>query len=214
MFLKVGIQNWGNGLSYRLSENIVAIELSTYNCVAKVKRRESVKMIICRLLEQLEKHLDPEKYAKKIGVKIGENCRIGMPNWGSEPYLISIGNHVTISCDVIFLTHDGATWCFREREEYKGVNKYGRVCIGDNCFIGCRSTIMPGVIMGNNSVLGAHSLLTKSIPAGEVWAGVPAHYLMTIDEYARKCKNGKGHVKYENENKRETLIRYFNTNLR
>lgn len=198
--------------------NVVAIELSTYNCVAKVKRRESVKMIICRLLEQLEKHLDPEKYAKKIGVKIGvkigENCRIGMPNWGSEPYLISIGNHVTISCDVIFLTHDGATWCFREREEYKGVNKYGRVCIGDNCFIGCRSTIMPGVTMGNNSVLGAHSLLTKSIPAGEVWAGVPAHYLMTIDEYARKCKNGKGYVKFENENKRETLIRYFNTNLR
>ena len=73
---------------------------------------------------------------------------------------------------------------------------------------------MPGVTMGNNSVLGAHSLLTKSIPAGEVWAGVPAHYLMTIDEYDRKCKNGKGYVKFENENKRETLIRYFNTNLR
>ena len=52
------------------------------------------------------------------------------------------------------------------------------------------------------------------MPGGEVWAGVPAHYLMTIDEYARKCKNGKGYVKFENENKRETLIRYFNTKLR
>ena len=64
--------------------NVVAIELSTYNCVAKVKRRESVKMIICRLLEQLEKHLDPEKCAKKIGVKIGKivglECQTGEVN--------------------------------------------------------------------------------------------------------------------------------------
>ena len=64
-------------------------------------------MLINKLLEYIEKHINPERYARRIGVKIGRNCRVGMPNWGTEPYLISIGDHVTISCDVIFLTHDG-----------------------------------------------------------------------------------------------------------
>lgn len=166
-------------------------------------------MMITKLFEYIEKHINPERYAKRIGVKIGQNCRVGMPNWGTEPYLISIGNHVTISCDVIFLTHDGGTWVFREKDEYKGITKFGKITIGDNCFIGCRSTIMPGVSMGNNSILGAHSLLTKSIPSGEVWGGVPAHFLMTVDEYARKCKLGNGNIDITESNKKEILMSWF-----
>lgn len=130
-------------------------------------------MFISKLFDYFEKHINPEKYARRIGVKIGKNFRIGMPNWGSEPYLISIGDHVTISCDVIFLTHDGGIWLFRDQKGYEDITKFGKIEIGDNCFIGCRSTLMPGVTMGNNSILGAHSLLTKSIPSGEIFGGYP-----------------------------------------
>lgn len=67
--------------------------------------------------------------------------------------------------------------------------------------------------MGNNSVLGVHSLLTKSIPPDEVWGGVPAHFLMTVDDYARKCKLGNGNIDITESNKKEILINYFCNNM-
>ena len=110
-----------------------------------------------------------------------------MPDFGSEPYLISIGRHVTISARVAFITHDGATCVFRDQEEYRHVIKYGRIVIHDNCFIGHGSTIMPGVSIGPNSVVGAHSVVTKDVPANTVVGGVPARQLMSTDEYARNA---------------------------
>lgn len=54
-------------------------------------------------------------------------------------------------------------------------------------FIGARSTILPGVTIGNRAIIAAGSIVSKSVPAGEVWGGVPAHFIMTTDEYAEKC---------------------------
>ena len=50
---------------------------------------------------------------------------------------------------------DGATWCFRNEPAYKDVIKYGKISIGDNCFIGANVTILPGVTIGPNSIVGA-----------------------------------------------------------
>jgi acetyltransferase-like isoleucine patch superfamily enzyme len=145
--------------------------------------------MIKKIRDFIWKRKDPIGYARKIGVTVGEKCRfIGSPDWGSEPWLISIGNHTETSCHVVFITHDGATWCFRDTDEYKGVIKYGRIRIGDNCFIGAHSMILPGVTIGNNSIVAAGSIVTKSIPTGEVWGGVPAKYIMKTKEYADKCK--------------------------
>lgn len=92
-----------------------------------------------------------------------------------------------ISFECAFVTHDGSTWVFREQEKYKKVKRFGRITIGNNCFIGCRSTILPGVTIGDNAIIGAGSLVTKSVPEGEVWGGVPAKYITTVDEFADKC---------------------------
>ena len=54
-----------------------------------------------------------EKYARHIGVEIGKNCSIGTKYFGTEPFLIKIGNHVQITNDVKFFCH-GASWVFRE----------------------------------------------------------------------------------------------------
>lgn len=75
---------------------------------------------------------DPIQYARYIGVKVGNNCRfVDNPSWGTEPYLISIGNHVLISSQVTFVNHDGSTFVFRETEPYKGTYKFGPIKIGD-----------------------------------------------------------------------------------
>ena len=49
----------------------------------------------------------PEKYARRLGVTIGENCLICTRYWSSEPYLITIGNNEQITEDVRFFTHGG-----------------------------------------------------------------------------------------------------------
>ena len=52
----------------------------------------------------------PEKYARHIGVIIGEGCLIATRRWSSEPYLITIGNHVQITENVSFHTHGGGMY--------------------------------------------------------------------------------------------------------
>lgn len=131
---------------------------------------------------------NPVKYGRKIGVKIGEKCSFTTcPHFGSEPYLITIGDHVRFSGEVMLITHDGGTWVFREQEEYKNVVRYGRITIGNNVFIGARTTILPNVHIGNNVVVGAGSVVTKSIPSGEIWGGCPAHFISYTTDYAEKC---------------------------
>lgn len=68
-------------------------------------------------------------------------------------------------------------------------SKKGKVILKKNCKIGTHSTIMPGVTVGENSIVAAHSFVNENIPANEVWAGVPARFLMTLKEYKKKNKS-------------------------
>lgn len=123
----------------------------------------------------------------KQGLQISPDCRlVGCPNFGSEPYLISIGKHVTITSGVSFIAHDGGTWVFRDQPKYKDVISYGRIVIHDNCFIGYGATIMPGVTVGPNAVIATGAVVTKDVPPNTVVGGVPARVLMTVEEYAEK----------------------------
>lgn len=60
--------------------------------------------------------LGKKEYAKYLGVKIGENCRIYNTEWGTEPFLIDIGDKVTITSGVKFITHDGTTWLMNDEK--------------------------------------------------------------------------------------------------
>lgn len=136
---------------------------------------------------------DYVKYARLLGVKVGENCKfMDNPCWGSEPFLISIGNHCLISSNVSFINHDGATWVFREKDcEFNNLYKFGRIEIKDNCFIGMRSIILPGVVINSDSIIAAGSVVTKNVPSGEVWGGVPAKLICTTEQFAKKCLKNK-----------------------
>lgn len=112
---------------------------------------------------------DSHKEALKAGMVEGKRVSVmGRVNFGSEPYLIKLGDDVRISFDVTFVNHDGGTWAFRDRKEYKDVIKYGRIEVGNRTFIGCKSIIMPGVHIGERCVIGAGSVVTKDVPDGMV----------------------------------------------
>lgn len=142
---------------------------------ASIKSRLRQRILISRL--------------RRRGMRIADDCRIigGDTDFGSEPYLIEIGRHVTISFGCAFITHDGGTWVFRERPRYQGVTRFAPIRIRDNCFIGARSIILPGVTIGPDAVVGAGSVVTHDVPPGMVFAGNPARPICTVEEYAERC---------------------------
>lgn len=127
---------------------------------------------------------DPIGYARRLGVQVGAGCRfidIDGATFGSEPYLVRIGDHVTVTAGVRFVTHDGGVWVFRERDP--DVDVFGPIRIGSNVFIGIGSIVLPGVEIGDDCIIGAGSVVSHSIPPGTVAAGVPARVVRTIEEY-------------------------------
>lgn len=127
-------------------------------------------------------------YIKQFGIKAGSGCRFfGKVDFGSEPYLISLGNQVMISDDVRFSTHDGGMQVLNNMGLLKNADSFGRIQLGNNVFIGMRALILKGVTIGDNVVIGAGSVVTKKIPSNSVYAGIPARRICSIDDYYKKA---------------------------
>jgi acetyltransferase-like isoleucine patch superfamily enzyme len=114
-------------------------------------------------------------YARYKGVSVGKDCRIYTTSFGSEPWMISIGNKVTITSGVVLLTHDGSTWLMSDENGRRYL--YKRIVIGNHVFIGVNSILMPGVKVEDNVIVAAGSVVTKSIPSGVIVAGNPARII-------------------------------------
>ena len=146
------------------------------------------------------------------GGKIGKNCSI-FPDvfFGSEPYLITIGDNVRITYGVKFATHDGGVWTLRKSGKLPDADVFGQIKIGDNTNIGWNAIILPGVTVGNNCVIGAGAVVTKDIPDNSVAAGVPAKVIETLDEYCEKVKTKCDYTKHmKKDEKKEYLVKKFN----
>lgn len=153
----------------------------------------------------------PEKEARHNGVIIGKGCRIASRNFGSEPYLVTIGDNVQITEDVKLFTHGGG-WVFRSK--VPGFDFFGRITIGNNVYIGNNALIMPGVTIGDNVIVGAGSVVTKSVSDDTVVAGNPAKPIGNVWELFEKVKplnlDTKG-MTYQQ--KREILLNASETHL-
>lgn len=129
------------------------------------------------------------KMLRRSGVKIGEGCDIEKSVlFGSEPYLITIGNRVRLSYGVKFVTHDGGLWALRMNNICTEGDMFGTIQIGDGTHIGLDAIIMPNVIIGRNCIIGCGAVVTRDIPDYSIAIGVPARVIETIDEYYEKNK--------------------------
>lgn len=122
---------------------------------------------------------------KEQGGICGENFKFygDMP---VEPYLVTIGNDVTLASGTALITHDNSIIKFDI-----GVTDYfGKIKIGDSCFIGANSIVLPGVTLGDRVIVGAGSVVTKSFKDGNVViAGNPARVICTLEQFKEAKKN-------------------------
>lgn len=148
--------------------------------------KETVKKIIFRKKSSSKSYV---KYLKKLGMKIGDGTIIYDPIHTmidlTRPWLIEIGENVKITYDVIILTH-GFEWSVIKTKYNDVLGSAGKVKIGNNVFVGMRTTILKGVIIGDNVIIGANSLINKDIPSNVVVAGNPAKIVCSIEEYYEK----------------------------
>jgi acetyltransferase-like isoleucine patch superfamily enzyme len=128
--------------------------------------------------------------------------------FGSEPWLITLGNNVHITGECQFITHDGSTLILRKKVPDLEIT--APIEIGDDVFIGFSSTILTGVTIGNGSIIGAGSIVNKNIPANSVAVGNPCKVIKTTDELLEKfipLSLKLGHLK--GKVKEKELMKYF-----
>lgn len=145
-----------------------------------------------------------QKLLEEMFAEIGENCYIEPPfhaNWGGRHVHFGINIYANFNLTMVDDTHIyvGDYTMFGPNvtvataghpilpELREMVYQYNApVHIGRNCWLGAGVIVVPGVTIGDNSVIGAGSVVTKDIPSGVVAVGNPCRVLREINEHDRE----------------------------
>ncbi len=104
------------------------------------------------------------------GLKLGFKTDIGAFTYINAKYGVKISDNVQIGshCSIYSVSTIDST--------------SGKVVLKNNCKLGSHSTVLPGVTIGENSIIGAHSLVNSNIPPNVIAVGVPAKVIKALDE--------------------------------
>lgn len=170
-----------------------------------------IKSLFYRILEAIYKFFRKDTMEIKLkryrlyGAQIGKRVRAFSPICSAEPYLIHIGADTTISTGVKFITHDNAI----KKCVSKGTDLVGPITIGEHCFIGLNTILLPGITIANNCIVGAGSVVTSSfLQENVVIAGNPAKTIGTIENY--RDKNIENMFDFSQNNKDERREKIIN----
>ena len=114
------------------------------------------------------------------GTKIGKKVDIATGVFMEEsfPHLITIEDNVDIGPNVVIAAHDSSYHCIQP--DIPLICK--EVRIKRNAYIGAGAIILPGVTVGEYSIVAAGAVVTRDVPPRTVVAGVPARVIGTVDE--------------------------------
>lgn len=127
-------------------------------------------------------------FLRTKGVEIGEGTMMRPKSTNidlTRPSLISIGKNCYMNENFTLLTHDWVTRVFI-RCGLDFLPSSGRVTIGNNVSFGQNVIVLKGVAIGDNSFIGAGSIVTKDIPSNSVAVGIPCKVVATIEDYYKK----------------------------
>lgn len=141
--------------------------------------------LVGKLLRKEDRLL--RNYFRSNGIKIlGETSHIYSNIITAEPWLIEIGDNVTISTEVSFVTHDNSII----KIDKSCPNLYGKIKIGNNCFIGQRALILYGVELANNIIVASGSVVANSFyESNIIIGGNPAKKIGNWDDFYKKNKD-------------------------
>lgn len=130
------------------------------------------------------------KYLRSKGAKIGYNTRFIYPRKCHvdihRAEYITIGDNCCLS-QVRILAHDYSWYVALDSDNKLIPDPGGEVIIGNNVFVGYESLILKNSIIGDNVIIGARSVVTGiTIPSNTVWAGAPARFICSLEEYIKK----------------------------
>lgn len=146
---------------------------------SQVAERET---ILRRLLGKTEKTftiVSPFFCDYGYNIKIGENFFMNMNCVILDGAEVTFGNNVFVAPGCGFYT---AGHPLDQERRNKGLEYAYPITIGNNVWIGAQVCVLPGVTIGDNSVIGAGSVVTRSIPANVLAAGNPCRVIRTITE--------------------------------
>ena len=157
------------------------------------------------LIKKLYKFIQsPIAYAKRIGVKLGEGTTVADKNhWSTEPYLIEIGENCRVAKGVCFFTHGAA---MMGRIKYPDYDFFGKIKIGNHVYIGANSMIMPGVVVEDNVLIAAGSVVTKSVPQNSIVGGNPARIIGNVYDFVERNKRYNLNCKNLSQVEKKKLI--------
>lgn len=138
---------------------------------------------------------DRSTYIRKANIfaEFGENSTMSSRKVPLYPELIHIKNNVRLAAGVSLIPHDMIHAMLNNKEDNKHMfggysfqEHMGCILIEDNVFVGANSTILAGVRIGSNCVIGAGSLVNKDLEGGYIYAGVPAKRICPFEDFVAK----------------------------
>ncbi len=151
---------------------------------------DKIHIAYLRLKEKV-KALTSDEYFYLLrmgGVKVGKGCKVFNTRnvcIEADPVLLEIGDYCKITQGVTIITHDYSRSVLR-RVYGQIIGDGAPVIIGNNVFIGINSIILMGTRLGDNTIVGAGSVVKGTFPDNVVIAGTPAKVICTLQEFKEK----------------------------
>lgn len=151
-----------------------------------MSKKEAIRSLYNRLFVKSDGYVG---YLRSKGIKIGEDVTFHSPSIThvdiTAPHLLTIGDHVNLTGPITILTHD-YSWSVIKGLTGDVLGNQKSVTIGNNVFVGWGATILCGTTIEDNTIIGAHAVVSGHVTGDAVWGGVPARRICSLEHYREK----------------------------